>query len=63
MRTNALEHVSDEFHLPKLIPAEKVNMHIDALLHWGDLRVYAPDIEERSGIAPPENGSKALAEC
>jgi hypothetical protein len=59
---NALEHVTDEFHLPKLIPPEKIDVQIDAFLHRGNLRVYAPDIEERRRVAPPEDTSETFAE-
>jgi hypothetical protein len=35
---------------------------VDPLLHRRDLGVYAPDVEERLRVAPPEHGREALAE-
>jgi hypothetical protein len=58
---NVLEHVTDEFHLPKLIPP-KIDVQIDAFLHRGNLRVYAPNIEERRRVAPPQDTSKTSVE-
>ena len=36
-------------------------MHVDPFLHRSDVRVYAPDIEERLDVALAEDGGEALA--
>ena len=58
---NALGGVADAFVRTELLSAEQVDVHIDSLLHWRYVCVYAANVEERFDIAASQNGSETLA--
>ena len=58
---NSLGGIGDTLCVAELLAAEEVDVHVDALLHGGDLWVYASDIEERLDVAPTEDRREALA--
>ena len=63
VQVNALGGIGDTLGIAELFAAQEVDVHVDTLLHRGDLWVYAPNIEERLDIAPAKNGREALARC
>ena len=58
-----LGRVANTLELPELFAAKQVDVHVDALLHGGDICKYAANVEERLDVALAQNGCETLARC
>ena len=57
-----LDQITNTLHLPKLIPPQQINMHINPLLRIAQLPINPPNIQKRLHIAVPQHRREALAQ-
>ena len=58
-----LDRIANALELTEFLASEKVDVHVDTLLHRRDLSINAPDVEERLDVAFAQNGGETLACC
>lgn len=59
---NALDDIANTLHLAELVPAQKIDMHIEPLLHRRNLLVQPPNVEERLHVAPAHDRREPFAQ-